>query len=67
MLKATGERTSCAGRVRNDAGDAPVVMKLRSIRTVRDHYRRVARACGVSGAHVRAMAEIEAAPKVDAG
>jgi len=32
------------------------------VRSTRDHYRRVQRACGVSGAYVWAMAEIAAAP-----
>jgi DNA-binding MarR family transcriptional regulator len=34
------------------------------VRTMRSHYKRVERACGVSGAHVWALAQIAAAPGI---
>ncbi len=43
-----------------------VLMNFRIVvRTMRNHYRRVERACGVSGAHVWALAQIAATPGIN--
>src|SRR5215510_14438277 len=45
-----------------------VLVRLRFlVRAMRDHYRQVERSCGVSGAYVWAMTEIDASPGVKVG
>jgi DNA-binding MarR family transcriptional regulator len=64
-MRRDARRRAAAGVEARHAAMLGVLMQFRVIvRTMRDHYRRVERVCGVGGAHVWALAQIAEAPGI---